>query len=577
MLIRLLLSLGIALLMPALAMAQTPEAADPGSAAGATGATVDPSLAAPAPVAVELPVPVDHKVIDIPNDGGDGVGVVWNWDREIPEDSPAMVSIQAQLTADMLEKFKLSEHDRNVVDNARARLREELAPLLPERDAADAALAAAKEALTEAEIQASIDGPGPELDAALKERWAAQDALDAVTRRVQAAKDRYESATGKLEERARIYEALEASYGRDIWAPTDVTGTEAGAFGTKGTEAGIFGRNPEGADMLLAIVNQIVLPNPATLAAAELPPHDDLDRNPTDPVSIPVDATQTYVLRMVVEAEEVVRHHDLGGVQPGPALVTTTLLNGLVMAVLFAILILAAVLLARKNPNLFIRRIAGLEAVDEAIGRATEMGKPVLYVNGMNDLTDLSTLAAINILGRVARRIADFDSDLLVPTRDPVVMTVAQEVVREGYSEAGRPDAYRQDNIFFVTEDQFSFTASTCGIMLREKPAANFFMGYYYAESLLLAETGAATGAIQIAGTDSQSQLPFFITTCDYTLIGEELYAASAYLSREPMLLGSLKGLDLTKAIVMVVIILQTLLFLINPEWNFIRNIFETL
>ena len=97
--------------------------------------------------------------------------------------------------------------------------------------------------------------------------------------------------------------------------------------------------------------------------------------------------------------------------------------------------------------------------------------------------------------------------------------------------------------------------------MIRERPAANFFMGYYYAESLLLAETGASTGAIQIAGTDSPNQLPFFITTCDYTLIGEELYAASAYLSREPLLLGSLKGQDLGKALMMLLILIQTIIF----------------
>ena len=41
------------------------------------------------------------------------------------------------------------------------------------------------------------------------------------------------------------------------------------------------------------------------------------------------------------------------------------------------------------------------------------------------------------------------------------------------------------------------------------------------------ARLGNAAGAIQIAGTDAVTQLPFFITTCDYTLIGEELYAAS--------------------------------------------------
>jgi len=110
-------------------------------------------------------------------------------------------------------------------------------------------------------------------------------------------------------------------------------------------------------------------------------------------------------------------------------------------------------------------------------------------------------------------------------------------------------DAYNQDSIFFVTGSQFSYVGAVSGIMVRERPAANFFMGYFYAEALILAETGAQTGAIQIAGTDSVTQLPFLVTACDYTLMGEELYAATAYLSREPKLLGSLKGQDVAKAL----------------------------
>ena len=85
-------------------------------------------------------------------------------------------------------------------------------------------------------------------------------------------------------------------------------------------------------------------------------------------------------------------------------------------------------------------------------------------------------------------------------------------------------------------------------------------IGMFWAESLILAETGAMSGAVQIAGTDAISQLPFFITACDYTLIGEELYAASAYLSREPVLLGAIKGQDYSKALILVLIVVGTLL-----------------
>jgi hypothetical protein len=129
-------------------------------------------------------------------------------------------------------------------------------------------------------------------------------------------------------------------------------------------------------------------------------------------------------------------------------------------------------------------------------------------------------------------------------------MLVEQETVKQAYMEAGHPDAYSNDMVFYLTSSQFGYVAAVDGIMLREKPAANFYMGYYYAEALILAETGAQTGAIQIAGTDSVTQLPFFITSCDYTIIGEELYAASAYLSKEPLQIGSLKAQDVAKVII---------------------------
>jgi hypothetical protein len=107
--------------------------------------------------------------------------------------------------------------------------------------------------------------------------------------------------------------------------------------------------------------------------------------------------------------------------------------------------------------------------------------------------------------------------------------------------------------------------------MLRKKPAANFYMGHYFAESLLLTETGASTGAIQIAGTDADHRLPFFVTTCDYTLIGEELYAASAYLSKEPVQVGTLRGQDIGKAVVLSAIAVGTVLATVGAvtgaEW----------
>ncbi len=225
--------------------------------------------------------------------------------------------------------------------------------------------------------------------------------------------------------------------------------------------------------------------------------------------------------------------------------------NNLILLIVVIIVFFWAVSHAKRK-GLFIRRIAGLDAIDEAIGRATEMGKPIYYMPGIGSMSSISTIASAFILGEVAKKVAQYDSTIKVPHYDPIVMTVCKEVVKQSFLEAGRPDSYRDDINFFVSQDQFSYAASVDGMISREKPAACFFMGYFMAESLLLAEVGATSGAIQIAGTDVEHQLPFFFTACDYTLMGEELYAAGAYLSKEPMLLSALKVQDFGKLIVMV-------------------------
>uniref|UniRef100_A0A7C4GBC3 DUF6754 domain-containing protein n=1 Tax=candidate division WOR-3 bacterium TaxID=2052148 RepID=A0A7C4GBC3_UNCW3 len=264
-----------------------------------------------------------------------------------------------------------------------------------------------------------------------------------------------------------------------------------------------------------------------------------------------------------------------GAVASRPQLFNLARLNILIAMVIFFSLVVYFIETAKSGKSLFVRRIAGLDAVEEAVGRATEMGKPIVYVPGLGGVSGIATIASINILGEVAKKVAQYDSALLVPNRDPIVYTVAREVVREAYTKAGRPDAFKSDSVFFITSEQFAFAAAVDGLMVREKPATNFFLGEFWAESLILAETGATTGAIQIAGTDSVFQLPFFITACDYTLIGEELYAASAYLSREPLLLGSLKGQDYGKMIILAVLGLGSALLLLSkiPALQFFSRI----
>ena len=211
-----------------------------------------------------------------------------------------------------------------------------------------------------------------------------------------------------------------------------------------------------------------------------------------------------------------------------------------------------------KRRELFVRRLAGVDAIEDAVGRSTEMGRPVLYVTGVEETQDIQTIASLLILGHVAKITAEYDTDLRVANAFPLTMVIAEEVVRQGYANAGRADAHRPENVMFISSEQFAFAAGVNGIILRERPATNIYFGRFYAESLMLAETGFLTGAVQIAGTGELTQLPFFISACDFTLLGEELFACSAYLTREPNQLALLKAGDVMKVVIAVLVVAFT-------------------
>ncbi|MGQ9810290.1 MAG: DUF6754 domain-containing protein [bacterium] len=245
--------------------------------------------------------------------------------------------------------------------------------------------------------------------------------------------------------------------------------------------------------------------------------------------------------------------------------------NALVAVILMFVLVAYFVDRARKGQKLYIRPITGVNAVSEAVGRATEMGKKILYVPGILGISDIETIASLAILKHIGKLTAIYGTDLEVANKDPLVYSAVRETLKEAYLEAGKPDQYKESMVSYLTYDQFAYAASVTAKMVRERPATNFLVGSFFAESLIFAETGQSIGAIQIAGTAHIEQLPFFVTTCDYVLMGEELFAASAYLSKEPVLLGSIKAQDMVKAILMALILVGIITY--SFGWDTIKSL----
>jgi len=218
---------------------------------------------------------------------------------------------------------------------------------------------------------------------------------------------------------------------------------------------------------------------------------------------------------------------------------------------------------AEKGRVPTIRRIAGIDAIDEAIGRAVEMGRPVICSHGIADLrsatTGPQTLAGLSVLSYVSKKSIEAGAKVIVPVRQAEVWPIAADIVETEYKLAGKNEEYDERDIRFLSPDQFAFSSNYMGLMMREKPAANIMIGAYWAESLQLGETGNRVGAFQISGTAQTSQIPFFLVTTDYCLIGEEIYSAGAYLTQDAPLIASLAGQDVGRIIAVILCVLGAL------------------
>ncbi len=212
--------------------------------------------------------------------------------------------------------------------------------------------------------------------------------------------------------------------------------------------------------------------------------------------------------------------------------------------------------LVRRRGMPSLRRLPPLDAIPDAIGRATETGTPIVYITGWGgDMGRPTTMASLQILSYLSQRAAEYNCRLLFPSHDPVIATVAEDTITQAAVLAGRPEWKNLTESTFLTQSQFGYAAAIEGIVARERPGAVFLLGTFEGEALILAEAAHQSGAVTISGTDSTIQLSFFLVACDYTLIGEELYAAASMVSRDPRAMGAIWAQDWLKYAAIVVLL----------------------
>ncbi|MBK9120823.1 MAG: hypothetical protein IPM18_14685 [Phycisphaerales bacterium] len=214
----------------------------------------------------------------------------------------------------------------------------------------------------------------------------------------------------------------------------------------------------------------------------------------------------------------------------------------------------------------YVRPIPGVTAMEEAVGRATEMGRPIVFAMGTSDIRDIITHATMSILGYIARLAARMQTQLITMVVKPDVYPLAQSIVHDAYRSEGMEDDFNaEEQVRFLSDQTIVYAMAVARTIEENDAGCAFIFGRCDFTSLLMTEPGAQRGVLQIAGDPNLGQIPFFVCSCDFTIIGEEFYAASAYVSADPSARGTLVSQDLVKGVLALLIVIGVLLCLSVP------------
>ena len=228
--------------------------------------------------------------------------------------------------------------------------------------------------------------------------------------------------------------------------------------------------------------------------------------------------------------------------------------------ILFILMFALTLYFMRGGKINFIRRVPALDSIEEGIGRAAEMGRPVIASPGAAQAgINYWTIAALSILSYVAAQCAKNDLRLLVPLggsdQSYTLVEIARDIVENQYTLAGRQESYKVDDLPFLSGRQFAWASAYCGMLMREKPALNVMVGEQWATAIYISEVSHETGTFTLSSSTYLSNVACLAVSSDYIMIGEEMVAAGAYLSKEPVQLASIVTQDLIKALAVAFLI----------------------
>jgi len=238
--------------------------------------------------------------------------------------------------------------------------------------------------------------------------------------------------------------------------------------------------------------------------------------------------------------------------------------QALMLAILLPFLPLLLILnrRIREGRKPVLRSIPGYEALSNYVGRATESGRSLhisMGTGGIGTEATAETLAGLAVLEHIATQAAVTGLKPIVTVSDPSLLPAAQDVLQSSYAAHGYLGEYDPTCVRFISTDNVAYAAGVADILEHAEVEANVMVGSFGDEFLLMSEVGARRGIGQVGGTTSPLILPFIYSSVDHALIGEEIFAAGAYLLDKTSHIASLAAQDWLRTATIITIVIGIL------------------
>lgn len=205
------------------------------------------------------------------------------------------------------------------------------------------------------------------------------------------------------------------------------------------------------------------------------------------------------------------------------------------------------------------RPLRAFDVVRRALGRGAETGQAIHLSPGAGTIgnrgTTAETVVGLLATERVAAQAARNGAPVLVSSGDAVAHLALRGSLRQAYKYAGQPQDYQPGNVQLLAhQDPTAYVTGVMTLYGRQQLEASQLIGNFSQEFLLCGEDAAQRGFPQVAGATSTAALPVMFLSTEDTLIGEEIFAAEAYLSDERAADARLRTQDALRNTVIVLI-----------------------